>query len=131
MWLADKAVKEQEDPEARPSSMNLAADIASDFIKKMFKLDVTAQSVTDYCGLGWKNAENAGFEWDHTVAATIMRGLGPRLMNYLQFNEFLHDYDRKISTDAPFIFLRLRRICLLSSILIAGSRKPSPQQHTA
>ena len=86
--------------------MNLAADIASDFIKKMFKLDVTAQSVTDYYGLSRKNAEHAGFEWAYTVAAMIKRSRGQLAKS--DFRKFLLDYGKIVSPSAPIFFLGVR-----------------------
>ena len=115
MWLADQATIKQEDPEAKSSSMSFAADIASDIVKKMFRLDVTAQSITNYYGLSQKNVEHAGIKWKYEVAAIMLRGLGKRLMTYHEFSGFLHEYDGKVSTSAASFLWGVRGICLLSN----------------
>lgn len=109
MWLAELAITNRKDPEAKSLSMGSAADIASDFIRKMFKLDVKAQSIEEYYELSRKNAEYTKSQWDYTVAA-IMRRRGQ--IAYGEFKDFLNGYERKVSTNAPFLF-RVRSIYLL------------------
>ena len=106
IWLADQATSKQKDPEEKSSSMSSAADIASDFTKKEFKLDVTAQSVKNYYELGREKVEHAGFKWDHAVAATIEKSLGP--LGCTDFKQIFVEYEQKVSTDAPFYFLVVR-----------------------
>ena len=124
MWLADGATFEQRNPAAKSSSMSLAADIASDFTKKMFKLEVTPQSIQDYYGLSQKNANHAGFNWDDTVAAMIKRSRGQ--LDKSDFRKFLLDYGKIVGLSALLFFLGVTGICLLSSFLTAGSQEPYP-----
>ena len=86
--------------------MGSAADIASDFLRKMFKLNLKAHSIEEYYELSRKNAEYTKFQWDSTVAA-IMRRRGQ--IAYGEFKDFLNGYERKVSTNAPFLF-RVRSI---------------------
>ena len=97
MWLAELAFIPDEDPEVKSSKMNSAADIASDFVKKMFKLDVTARSINEYYELVRKNAKHAEFNWNETVAATIERTLGG--LKHWDFQNFLHNYNKIVSNN--------------------------------
>ena len=99
MWLAELVSFPSEDPEEKSSRMNSAADIACDFVKKMFGLDVTTRSINEFYELGRKNTEHAGFNWNNTVAATIERTLGE--LKYWDFHNFLLGYDGIVSTNPP------------------------------
>ena len=102
MWLADLTITKRGYRKEKPIHMNVAADIASDFMKKMFKLDVTAQSINKFYESGQKSAKHAGFNWNNTVAARIERSLGR--LKYSDFEKFLLEYREIVSTNGS-IFL--------------------------
>ena len=102
MWLAELAITERKDPEAKWLSMGSAANVASDISKKMLKLDIKAEFIEKYYEQSRKNAEHAQCPWDDAVAATIIRSRGPT--SYPEIKKFLDQYEVRVSTSARFSF---------------------------
>ena len=111
MWLADLVIGKQTFLEPESYDLGIAAKIARDIINKMFKLDITAQSIGNYYLSNRRDAASNGFECDDLVAVRIMDLRG--WLKYQEFKDFLDEYESRVSTNTPLYFWRVRAICTL------------------
>ena len=104
MWFTEQATKGINDPAILALFNENAPNIASEFLKMQYQLDVTAEAIRTYYDQARKNAELANVEWDEfaVVMVMVMRSQGSDPIPYDKFKSLLDHYDLEVSLKAEY-----------------------------